>query len=83
MGKVAVTVKIMPEGVDVDLEKVKEEVRKRIEVKDLKEVPIAFGLKAVEVLVLTDDEKGSEWIVERLSDIEGVSRVEIEKVTLV
>jgi elongation factor 1-beta len=83
MGKVAVTVKIMPEGVDVDLEKVKEEVRKRIEVKDLKEVPIAFGLKAVEVLVLTDDEKGSEWIVERLSNIEGVSRVEIEKVTLV
>ncbi len=83
MGKVAVTVKIMPEGVDVDLEKIKEEVRKRIEVKDLKEVPIAFGLKAVEVLVLTDDEKGSEWIVERLSNIEGVSRVEIEKVTLV
>ena len=83
MGKVAVTVKIMPEGVDVDLEKIKEEVRKRIEVKDLKEVPIAFGLKAVEILVLTDDEKGSEWIVERLSNIEGVSRVEIEKVTLV
>lgn len=83
MGKVAMNIKIMPSFPEVDVEKISKEIKKQLEVKDLKIEPIAFGLKAIKVLVIVDDSEGSEKVENTIKNIEGVGEVEIESVTLI
>ncbi len=88
MGKVGITVKVMPESVDTDLEKIKEEIEKlkeKLHADEIKieVVPIAFGLKALMVGIIREDSYGTEGIEEEISKIEGVSKVTIESATLV
>jgi len=82
MGDVAVTLKIMPESPDIDLEKIKGEISKKIEIKDSKVESIAFGLKALKVLVVIPD-KGVDELKEDLKNIDGISEVDVESVTLI
>jgi elongation factor 1-beta len=82
MGNVAVTLKIMPESPDIDLEKIKEDIAKKIEIKDSKVESIAFGLKALKILVVIPD-KGVDELKEDLKNIDGVSEVEVETSTLI
>jgi len=82
MGNVAIKLKIMPESPDTDLEKIKEEISKKVEIKDSKIEPIAFGLSALKILIISSDE-GTEKIEKEIKDIEGVSDVEVESVTLI
>ncbi|HEY5537931.1 MAG TPA: elongation factor 1-beta, partial [Thermoplasmata archaeon] len=75
MGKVAVTFRLMPDVVDVDLEKIQARVRDAVRdrLKKLEVRPIAFGLKAVEAIVVVDDAAGElERIESLLSRIPGV-----------
>ena len=86
--KVLITYKIMPESVDSDLEKMKESIREKLEskceVKDIKEEPIAFGLRALKLLVMVEDQQGiSDEIENTLNEIEGVESVESESITLI
>ncbi len=88
MGDVLVTYKIMPEGVDVDFEKMKEEVKKRVgtlgKIAEFDLQPIAFGLKALVVKVIVKDEGGiADKIEEEFNKIENVQGVVIEEVTLI
>ncbi|OYT58367.1 elongation factor 1-beta [Euryarchaeota archaeon ex4484_178] len=88
MGDVLITYKIMPEGVDVDFEKMKEEVKKKVsalgKVAEFDLQPIAFGLKALIVKVIVKDEGGvADKIEEELGKIENVQGVVIEEVTLI
>jgi elongation factor 1-beta len=82
MGKVAVSLKIMPESPDVDLEKVKAEIAKKIQLNDAKIEPLAFGLKALKILVVVPD-SNFDGLEEQIKSIEGVSEVEVESSTLV
>ena len=82
MGNVAVTLKIMPESPDIDLEKTKDEISKKIEIKDSRIESIAFGLKALKVLVVIPD-KGVDELKGNLKNIDGISEVEVESITLV
>ncbi len=82
MGNVAVSMKIMAESAEVDLNKVKDEIAKRVKVQDFKLEPIAFGLKCLKILVVVPDEKG-EKISEEIKNIKGVGDVEVESATLV
>ncbi|HIQ50062.1 MAG TPA: elongation factor 1-beta [Nanoarchaeota archaeon] len=82
MGKVAMNIKIMPCSAEIDIEKLSEEIKKTVEVKDLKIEPIAFGLKAIKILVIVDDSEGSEKIENKIKSVKGVGEVEIESVTL-
>jgi elongation factor 1-beta len=82
MGEVVATIKLMPESPDVDLKKMKEEVEKSIpseaELHKIEEEPIAFGLVALQVMVVVGDaEGGTEKVEENLSQVEGVSSVEV------
>ena len=82
MGEVVTTIKIMPESPDVDLEKIKEEIKTTIpegaELHKIEEEPIAFGLVALNVMVVTQDaEGGTEKVEENLTKIEGVSNIEV------
>ena len=85
MGKVAVTFRIMPEDVEVDLEAVQSHVRSslREKLKKLEVKPVAFGLKALESIVVVDDASGEmEQVEAALSRIPGVGGVETTEVTL-
>ncbi len=81
MGKIGVILKLMPESPDTDLEKIKKEVKKLIDVSDMDEEKVAFGLKAVMVsTVVKDDEGGTDEVEERLKGIEGIQSVDVEDV---
>ncbi|MEJ8543295.1 elongation factor 1-beta [Methanothermobacter wolfeii] len=85
MGEVVATIKLMPESPEVDLEALKKEVRARIpegtELHRIDEEPIAFGLVALNVMVVVDDaEGGTEAAEENLAGIEGISNIEVTDV---
>jgi len=85
MGKVAVSFRIMPEGVEVDLDAIQRRVKEALggKLKKLAVKPVAFGLKAVEVIVLVDDASGEvERVEAALGGIPGVGGVEATEVTL-
>lgn len=87
MGKVFVKVRIMPSDVDVDLNKVKENVLKlnlpEVELRDFAIKPIAFGLRSLNVLAVMPDAEGIvDKFVEEVGKIEGVESVEIEEMEL-
>jgi len=86
MGSVAVTFRIMPEEADADLEAIKARVRQALtgSLRDLKEEPVAFGLKAiVAIAVVADAAGGSDRLEQSLAAIPGVGSVETIDVTLV
>lgn len=85
MGEVLATIKIMPEGPEVDLEQMKQDIQAAIpegtEFHKIEEEPIAFGLVALNVMVIVDDaEGGTEQAEENLAKISGVSNVTVTDV---
>ncbi|MHA1238683.1 MAG: elongation factor 1-beta [Candidatus Odinarchaeia archaeon] len=88
MGKVLAVIKIMPEDVEVDLEKLKEEIIKRVpsnvEFRDYKIEPFAFGIKVLRMgFTMADAEGGTSALEEAIRGTEGVGEVEVEHVTLI
>jgi len=82
MGNVAISLKIMPDSPETDIEKIKEEISKRLKVQDSKIEPIAFGLKALKILIIVPDKETGD-IENKIKEVKGVSDVETESVTLV
>ena len=87
MAKVIVTFKIMPESPQTDLAAIQEQAEKMIldftgegEMK-IEQEPMAFGLVALKIIFVTDEAKGSTDDLEKqISEIEGVSTVEVTDV---
>ena len=82
MGQVNIRIKFMPSGVSVNLEKMKEEIKKLLEKHGGKgsifsEEPIAFGLKAVIATFLYPEEKEFEPVENELAKIRDVNSVQI------
>jgi elongation factor 1-beta len=82
MTVVAVKIKIMPESPDVNLNNIEKEVGGLLESNGVKNTkfdiePIAFGLKALNMMFGWPEEKALETLEAELSNIEGVSSVEI------
>ena len=88
MGTVAATLKVMPSSVDIDLDKLKEEIMKTVskekdvKLQSMEEMPIAFGLKALHILLIMPDTHGTDNIEKAISAIPGVASVEAGDVTL-
>jgi len=82
MGKVGMTLRIMPEDATMDMEALKEKVTKvvpgDIKVGRMEIVPVAFGLQALKVALVMEDASPDE-LEQVLSSIEGVQSVEIEQ----
>ena len=84
MADVILTLKIMPESPEIDLEelenKIKEEIKKfsgEYEFKTETE-PVAFGLKALKIIFVMDEGKGStDKLEEDISKLEGVNSVNV------
>jgi len=86
MGSVAVTFRILPDDAEADLEPIKARVRKTLggALRDMKEEPVAFGLKAiVAIAVVGDAQGGSDQLEQSLAALPGVGSVETVDVTLV
>ncbi len=88
MGTVAATLKVMPSSTDVNLGKIREEIEKAVgrekdvKLQSIEEKPIAFGLKALYVLLIMPDTHGTDNIEKSISSIHGVESVEAGDVTL-
>jgi elongation factor 1-beta len=79
---VVVNMKIMPEGVETDLKKIAEEIRKlesdKCKIHSMDEKPIAFGLISLEANLLFNDKQGGiEEIQEKIHKIQGVNEAEV------
>ncbi|MBI4896270.1 MAG: elongation factor 1-beta [Candidatus Aenigmarchaeota archaeon] len=85
MGKVAVTLKIVPEGPDTDVAMIEHILRKKIEVQQFRVVPIGFGVSVCEVMLIFEDKQGgsTDAIEKMISEIPGVASVETTDVTLI
>ena len=87
MAQVIVTLKIMPKSVEVDLSKITEQAKTKIidfagpgDMK-IEEKPIAFGLKALNIIFIMDESKGStDELEESITEIDGVQSVEVTDV---
>ncbi len=83
MADVIITFKIMPESPDVDLSVVLESMKTKIEafgatIGKSEEEPIAFGLKALRIIFVYDENKGAtDDLEEECKTIEGVQNVEV------
>ncbi len=82
MGKVGMTIRIMPEDATMDMEALKEKVTEvvpgDIQVGRMEIVPVAFGLQALKVALVMEDASPDE-LEQVLSSIKGVQSVEIEQ----
>lgn len=85
MGKVGISISVTPESPEVDLEDLKNEIKSELEIKDIKEESIGFGLKKLKVMVLRPDTEGqgTDDLEEKLSGMKGVKLVEVDNVTLI
>ena len=84
MAKVVVTLKIMPENPEVDLAAIEKEAKAKIidfsqnEEMKIEQEPIAFGLKALKIIFVMDESKGStETLEQDIKTISGVNSVEV------
>jgi elongation factor 1-beta len=87
VGEVGLQYRILPEGLEVDLKKVEDAIKKALPAGALlraaEQRPLAFGLKALHVLVVMDDKKGgAEQVEDAISKVPGVQSVEIVEMGL-
>jgi elongation factor 1-beta len=79
--------RVLPEGLEVDLNKLKTDIEKALpegaKLRASEQKPLAFGLKALHVLVVMDDKKGgAEQVETAISGVAGVQSVEIVEMGL-
>lgn len=88
MGEVGLQYRILPEGLEVDLKKLEEDIKKALpagaSLRAAEQRPLAFGLKALHILIVMDDKKGgAEPVESAISGVPGVQSVEIVEMGLI
>jgi elongation factor 1-beta len=86
MARVVMTMKIMPDGVEIDLddllERIKNVIPEGTDVGAIETQPVAFGLIAIRMNLVRDESLGgTDDIEEAISAVEGVAQVEVEMVS--
>ncbi len=86
MADVWITVKIMPESIEVDIKGIEAEARRVIErlggrIKETAVEPVAFGLNCIKIILLLSEDRGTEELERSLSGIEGASSASIVEMT--
>lgn len=79
----AVEVNVMPESIETDLDKIKQEIKKQLKKAkniQIEEKEIAFGLKSLQVLIAWPENEDTDEIENTISKIEGVSSCKIEDI---
>ena len=79
MGKISCVYKVSPEDAETDLEEIKDQIRELLDVQDMGEEEVAFGLKAIKVSCITTDEGGgTDTVEEQLEKLDNVQSYELE-----
>lgn len=89
MAKAIVTLRIMPESPDVDLEHIRKLAEQKIDtfvgeskLKQHEIKPVAFGLKSLDIFFMMDEDQGSpDPVAEEIATIDGVQSAEVTNVT--
>jgi len=86
MARVVITLKIMPDGIDMNmddlLERVKGAIPEGTDVRANEVIPVAFGLKALRMNVAREESMGGTDDIEAaISALDGVAQVEVEMVS--
>lgn len=78
MGNVIAILRVMPESIDIDLKQLSINLKKQVpSIQDIKEEPIAFGLKALKVAaIISDKEGGTEPLEKSIGAVKGVASAE-------
>jgi len=83
MAKILAIMDVMPENVELNLDELKEKVKKEIEsfgaeFGEVKEEEVAFGLKRLKFVIISDEDKGGfDPLEENVRKIDGVKSAEI------
>ena len=85
MAQTVVTIKIMPDGIDADMNAIQEAANTKINAftgengeKRITIEPVAFGLKALKIIFVMDEKLGSTEPLEHdLATIQGVGSVDV------
>lgn len=83
MAEVIVTLRIMPESPDTDLKAIEKKAKEKIssyggDVAKTEEIPVAFGLKSLNISFFMDESKGdTEPLEKEIAQIEEVNSVEV------
>ena len=85
MGKVAASIKVMPESPEIDLDDLKDRLEASLpegaKIQGVKEQDVAFGLVALyPTVIVPDDAGGTEAVEEAFRSVEGVESVAVEEV---
>ncbi len=86
MARVVVTVTINPDSPEVDLKKIEDEAKEKIEKHGAdygrtEFEPLAFGLKAIKMIFIMDEKKGTpDELVDEISKLKGVASARITDV---
>ena len=88
MARVVITLKILPEDVDVSLDSLLKRIKKTIpkgtDVRATEIVPVAYGLKALRMNLARDESLGGTDDIEAaIKSLKGVAQVEVEMVSRV
>ena len=82
MAEVILGLKVMPKAVDIDLDKLEEEIKSKINPERIQRQPVAFGLVALLITKVVEDKEGeSDRIENLLKSIENVGEVEVTGLT--
>lgn len=82
MAEVIVTIKIMPKSPDVNLKQIEVKAKEKIssfggDFGKAEEIPVAFGLKSLNLTIIMDESKGDTEVLEKeIGEIDGVNSVE-------
>ena len=82
MGKVNITFEIMPEGIETNLDDIKQNVESKIgdisKIEQTEIKPIAFGLKALMMNIVVEDQEGiMDRLEEMIANVEGVQNAKV------
>jgi len=88
MGKVAVSMRVMPSSEEIAIDKTLENIKNIVKGEfslgkgDIEEV--AFGLKAIRLIIIMEDKEGLMDRIEKdIRSVDGVGEVEVEEVSLI
>ena len=82
MAKMLAVMDVMPEGVEVNLEELKESIKKAVEsfeaeLGEVKVEEMAFGLKKLKVVIITNEEENLDNLSAKVKEVDGIKSAEV------
>jgi len=82
MADVILTLRVLPQSIEVNLDRLEEKIKEKLQPEKIEREPIAFGLTALKIVKFVKDEAGEvEKCEKSLKEIEGIGEVEVISLT--